>query len=172
MSNAKLSLAAIAASCGTAIGGMSVAEAKASSLREEANKQALALHKEKAKIGIYKKDGTGCAIATAFIDAGVAAGCSHSTMQKTYLPAFKQVVATGKPLSDWNLQRGKNKGKKGGNKSKGKAELSALFVKVFNHPEFAPLCKNIENGYEDAKYTSIHAGFIDYLKSEGYEISE
>lgn len=172
MSNAKLSLAAIAAACGTAIGGMSVAEAKASSLREEGNKQALVLHKEKVKIGIYKKDGTGCSIATAFIDAGIAAGCTQSTMQKTYLPAFKQVVATGKPLSDWNLQRGKNKGKKGGNKSKGKAELHALLVKVFNHTEFAPLCKNIELGFDDAKYDSIHAGFIDYLKSEGYEISE
>lgn len=170
MSNAKLSLAAIAASCGSAIGGMSVAEAKASTLREEANKQAIALHKEKAKIGIYKKDGTGCAIATAFIDAGIAAGCSVSTMQKTYLPAFKQVVATGKPLSDWNLQRGKSKGK--GGKSKGKAELSALLVKVFNHGDFESLCQEITNTYDAGKHDTVHGCFADYLKAEGYEISE
>lgn len=171
MSNAKLNLAAIAAACGTAIGGMLVAEAKAALLREEANKQAIVLHKEKVRIGIYKKDGTGCSVATAFVDAGIAAGCTQSTMQKTYLPAFKQVVSTGKPLSDWNLQRGKNKGKKGG-KSKGKAELSALLVKVFNHTEFESLCQEITNTYDAGKHDTVHGCFADYLKSEGYEISE
>ena len=163
-------LAAKANAVGVALGELKKVEAKASVLKDTINKLIAELHNAKAKVGTYRKDGTGCAIATAFVDGCVESGLTQSTAQKTYLPTFKKAVASGKPIGDWNGQRSKNKGKA---KGKGKSELSELLVKAFNHGEgksFEALCESIEKSFEDAKFDTIYAGFVDYLKAEGYEI--
>ena len=169
VAQATISLAAIANSIGVMLGELKSVEAKAETLKGAINKKIAELHKAKATVGIYKKDGTGCATATAFIDGCVASGIALGTAQKVYLPTFKKAVASGKPVSDWNSQR--NKGNKA--KGEGKSELSSLFVKAFNHDEgksFVALCATIEKGFEDAKFDSIYDGFVDYLKSEGFDI--
>lgn len=163
-------LASKAIAVGVALGQLKQAEATAETLKGTINKLIAELHTAKAKVGIYRKDGTGCAIATGFVDGCIEAGLSQSTAQKTYLPTFKQAVESGKPVADWNSQRTKGKGKA---KGKGKSELSELLVKAFNHDEgksFESLCQGIEKAFEDAKFDSVYAGFVDYLKSEGYEI--
>jgi hypothetical protein len=156
---------------GVALGKMQKALSEANLLKDTINKLIVELHTAKAKVGIYRKDGTGCALATAFVDGCVEAGLSHSTAQKTYLPTFKKAVESGKPVNDWNGQRTKGKGKA---KGKGKSELSELLVKAFNHDEgksFEALCQSVEKGfYTDATFKTIYAGFVDYLQSEGYEI--
>ncbi len=163
-------LASKAIAVGVALGQLKQAEATAETLKGTINKLIAELHTAKAKVGIYRKDGTGCAIATGFVDGCMEAGLSQSTAQKTYLPTFKQAVESGKPVADWNSQRTKGKGKA---KGKGKSELSELLVKAFNHDEgksFEALCYDIELGYNDTKYTTMYEGFLDYLKAQGYEI--
>lgn len=165
-------LASKANAVGVALGELKKVEATAETLKGAINKLIAELHNAKASVGIYKKDGSGCAIATSFIDGCVTGGIAQGTAQKVYLPTFKKAVASGKPVSDWNSQRGKNKPKANG---KGKSELSELLVKAFNHSEgesFKTLCANIEKGFEDARFETIYDGFVDYLKSEGYEITE
>ncbi len=166
-----VSLASKANAVGVALGKMQKALAEAGVLKESINKLIAELHNGKAVVGIYRKDGTGCGIATAFVDGCVEAGLSHSTAQKTYLPTFKKAVASGKPVGDWNGQRSKGNSKA---KGKGKSELSELLVKAFNHDEgksFESLCQSVEKGfYTDATFKTIYAGFVDYLQSEGYEI--
>ncbi len=165
-----VSLASKANAVGVALGEMQKALAQVNVYKETINKLIAELHNGKAVVGIYRKDGTGCGIATAFVDGCVEAGLSHSTAQKTYLPTFKKAVASGKPVGDWNGQRSKGNSKA---KGKGKSELSELLVKAFNHDEgksFEALCYDIELGYNDTKYTTMYEGFVDYLQSEGYEI--
>jgi hypothetical protein len=163
-------LASKAIAVGVALGKMQKALSEANVLKETINKLIVELHNAKAKVGIYRKDGTGCALATGFVDGCVEAGLSHSTAQKTYLPTFKKAVESGKPVGDWNGQRAKGNSKA---KGKGKSELSELLVKAFNHDEgksFEALCYDIELGYNDTKYTTMYEGFLDYLKAQGYEI--
>jgi len=171
MSKATVSFTSIAIACGKLFGNIAGLEKQALAFKEELNKNVQELHKAKVKVGIYRKDGTGCAIATAFIDGCVEAGLSQSTAQKTYLPTFKKAVADGKPVTDLNSQRKNGKGRKG--KVGKKSELSELLVKAFNHAEgasFEELCATIEAGFEDAKYDSLYEGFKDYLAEAGYEI--
>ena len=172
MSKATINLSAIATTIGANLGALSKLEKQATTLKETINKGIVELHTAKAKVGIYRKDGTGCAIATAFVDGCISAGISQGTAQKVYLPTFKQAVASGKPVADWNGQRGKAKGK---GKGKGKSEMSELLIKAFNHDEgksFEALCESIQQGFDDAKFDTVYAGFIDYLESEGYEINQ
>ena len=91
---------ALAKQVGVSIGACNELENKAAALREAANKNIAALHNAKAKVGTYRKDGTGCALATAFIDGCVSANISAGTAQKVYLPTFKAAVASGKPVTE------------------------------------------------------------------------
>jgi hypothetical protein len=100
-----LDLVSLARGVGEALGEANEAENKAASLKEAANKNIAALHSKKAKIGTYRHDNTGCALATAFIDGCVAKGIAKGTAQKVYLPTFKAHVASGKPVTDWNSKR-------------------------------------------------------------------
>jgi hypothetical protein len=167
----QIDLSQIANAVGVALGGLKKAETTAGLLKETMNKYIAQLHSAKAKVGMYKKDKTGCAIATSFVDGCIEGGLSHDTAHKTYLPTFKKAVADGKPIGDWNGQRSKGNSKA---KGKGKSELSELLVKAFNHDEgksFEALCQSVEKGfYADATFKTIYAGFVDYLQSEGYEI--
>ena len=61
---------ALAKQVGVSIGACNELENKAAALREAANKNIAALHNAKAKVGTYRKDGTGCALATAFVRKG------------------------------------------------------------------------------------------------------
>jgi hypothetical protein len=165
-------LASKANAVGVALGELKKVEATAETLKGAINKLIAELHNAKATVGIYKKDGSGCAIATSFIDGCVTGGIAQGTAQKVYLPTFKKAVASGKPVSDWNSQRAKNKPKANG---KGKSELSELLVKAFNHGEgesFKALCENVGKLWDDGKIDTVYAGFVDYLKSEGYEIKD
>ena len=170
MSNAStLSNVQLATECGNAVAEMAGALQTAEQKRESANASILALHKAKVVVGTYKKDGTGCAIATAFIDGGIAKGLKQSTMQKTYLPTFKAHVASGKPVTDWNSQRAKNAGgtKKGAKATK---EFSAKLATCFRDADFEGFINDLQASYENDEIKTLLEGVKSYLESEGVEI--
>jgi hypothetical protein len=170
MSNAStLSNVQLATECGNAVAEMQGALLTAEQKREAANTSILALHKAKVVVGTYKKDGTGCAIATAFIDGGIAKGLKQSTMQKTYLPTFKAHVASGKPVTDWNSQRAKNASgaKKGAKATK---EFSAKLATCFRDADFEGFINDLQASYENDEIKDLLEGVKSYLESEGIEI--
>jgi hypothetical protein len=166
MKNTSISLAAIAASCGDKLIQAKVLTDKATSLREEVNKEITVLHKAKAVVGRYNT----CAMATAFVDALVGGGLAKKTAQN-YLSLFKDAVKTGKPVADWGGT------KAGGRKDvKGKAPkqdrenpaLDALF-KCMKAEGGLDVLQMMQASYDDAEGDLVEIA-IELLKSEGYEI--
>lgn len=163
-----ISLTSLAQQVGVAVGAINDLEGKANALRESANVNIAKLFEAKAKVGIYKKDGTGCALATAFVDGCMASGLTQSTAQKTYLPTFKQAVASGKPVTDWNSQRAK----KGGTSktAKGKKEFADKLATVYRDADFEGFINDLQAGYENADFETLLEGIKSYLEAEGIKL--
>lgn len=170
--NETLNYVALAFETGASIGEANALENKAATFKATANNNIKALHLGKVKVGQYRKDGKGCAIATAFVDGCVKAGVAASTAQRVYLGTFKAAVASGKEVTDWNTSRKEKSGK--GGKGKGKADFAGLLLKVFNHESgesLQTLCAEIEARFQNDDLGTIYDGFVNYLESEGYEIN-
>ena len=165
-----LSNVQLANECGMSVAEMATALQTAETQREQANTAILALHKAKVVVGTYKQDGTGCAIATAFVDGGVAKGRTQSTMQKTYLPTFKAHVASGKPVTDWNGQRAKNKAKGASKGAKATKEFSAKLATCFRDADFEGFINDLQASFENDEIKDLLEGVKSYLESEGVEI--
>lgn len=164
----EISLAAIAAQCAQQVLGAKSFEEKRQASLESANAAILSLHKAKAIVGTKGK----CAIATSFYDTLIQGKLAKGTASN-YLSVFRQAVASGKPVTEWNPSQSKGKGKGKGGKGKGKASLSDLVVKCFNHDggkSFEALCADIETQFQADTIKTLHDGFVEYLKSEGFEI--
>jgi hypothetical protein len=160
-----LDLVSLATGVGESLAEMKGALDKAESLKDAINKNIAALHGAKAKVGTYKKDGTGCALATAFVDGCVAKGLTQSTAQKTYLPTFKAHVASGKPVNDWNMQRAK---KAKGAKAQGSGKtLAQKLATAFRDDGFAEFCQALQDSFEGAECDSLHEGIESYLILNG-----
>jgi hypothetical protein len=162
----------IAVAIGALLGQLNELENTAEKFKADINNHIATLFTRKVTVGRYKKDGTGCAIATAFIDGCVGANVSPATAQRVYLGTFKDAVATGKPVSDWNKARADKKGK--GGKGKGKAAFADLFLKSFNHDEgksFQALAQEIEIRFLNDE-GSVYDLFVSFLQKEGFEIKE
>jgi hypothetical protein len=157
-------LASKANAIGVALGKMQKALSEANLLKDTINKLIVELHKDKAKVGIYRKDGTGCALATAFVDGCVEAGLSHSTAQKTYLPTFKKAVESGKPVTDWNGQRAKKA--KGGTASEPKS-LANKLATCFRDADFEGFLNDLQESWDNAEIASLYEGIKSYLEAEG-----
>jgi hypothetical protein len=171
----KLSYAAQAVSMASDLIEAKKCEDKATSLREGVNKQIIGMHKDKVVIGRYSKDGTGCSIATAWVDKLTLGGLSKKTAQN-YLSLLREAVKTGKPVKDWGgTKAGGRQAVAGAKGTKGKKEFADLFRPAFNHEKgktFLALCKQIEKDYKDDKIKTMYQGFVEYFKSEGDEIAE
>lgn len=164
-SSTTLDLVSLATGVGESLAEMKGALDKAESLKDAINKNIAALHNAKAKVGTYKKDGTGCALATAFVDGCVAKGLTQSTAQKTYLPTFKAHVASGKPVNDWNMQRAK---KAKGAKAQGSGKtLAQKLATAFRDDGFAEFCQALQDSFEGAECDSLHEGIESYLILNG-----
>lgn len=167
-----LSNVQLANECGMSVAEMATALQTAETQREQANTAILALHKAKVVVGTYKQDGTGCAIATAFVDGGIAKGKTQSTMQKTYLPTFKAHVASGKPVTDWNSQRGKAKAKGASKGAKATKEFSAKLATCFRDADFEGFINDLQESFENDEIKTLLEGVKSYLESEGVVIKE
>lgn len=167
MAQATLSLSAISAGVAALAVKAKDLDTQAASNREETAKQIVILNKAKATVGRYNQ----CAVATAFMDGLTSGGIAKGTA-KNYLVTFREAVKSGK-FEGWNKSRAD--AKKGGGKGKGTAAFADLLLKAFNHEEgrsLQELCESIQGQYEDASVDSVYAGFVEYLRSEGYEIAE
>ena len=122
---------AIVNAIGADLGLIDKKEGEILTLKEGINQKIVVLFNRKVVVGRYSKDGAtkGCAYACAFVDACVSAGIKKNTAQQVYLPTFKDAVKTGKPVTDWNLQRAKNKNGKG-NSTKEKQALASKLNKA------------------------------------------
>jgi len=168
----KLSYTAIAASIATSLVSAKSYEDKAVSLRDDVNKQIAVLHKDKVVIGRKGK----CSIATAFYDGLISGGWAAGT-SANYLTTFREAVATGKPVSDWNPKRkgASPSGARAGSTATGSKPFADLFRPAFNHDKgksFMALCKTIENQYQADSIRTMYEGFVEYFKAEGDEIEE
>jgi hypothetical protein len=160
-----LDIVALCKNVGANLGECNKMENRAAQLKELMNVDIAALHKAKAKIGTYRKDGTGCAGATAFVDGCVSAGIAQSTAQKTYLPTFKAHVASGKPVTQWNLQRAK-KPAQGAAQGAGKT-LAQKLATAYRDAGFAEFCQALQDSFEGAECDSLHEGIESYLILNG-----
>ena len=169
MSKPNVSFTSVAAACGKLFGAIAGLEKQGATFKEELNKQTAELHKGKVKVGTYRKDGTGCAIATAFIDGCLEAGVTASTAQKTYLPTFKLAVASGKPVTDLNSQRAKGKGK--GGKANEPKSLANKLATCYRDADFAGFVTDLQASYENAEGELIDL-IKSYLEAEGIELKD
>ena len=160
-----LDLVSLARGVGEALGEANEAENKAASLKEAANKNIAALHSKKAKVGTYRKDGTGCALATAFMDGCTKGGISAGTAQKVYLPTFKAHVASGKPVADWNSKR-KVKAAKAKAEGNGKT-LAQKLATVYRDEGFASFIEGLQKSWDDGEINTLHEGIESYLILNG-----
>ena len=171
MSKPNVSFTSVAAACGKLFGAIAGLEKQGATFREELNKQTAELHKGKVKVGTYRKDGTGCAVATAFIDGCLEAGVTASTAQKTYLPTFKLAVASGKPVTDLNSQRAKAKGKGKGGKANEPKSLANKLATCYRDADFAGFIADLQASYENAEGELIDL-IKSYLEAEGIELKD
>jgi hypothetical protein len=162
-----LDLVSLARGVGEALGEANEAENKAASLKEAANKNIAALHSKKAKIGTYRHDNTGCALATGFIDGCVAKGIAKGTAQKVYLPTFKAAVASGKPVTDWNSKRNtKAKAAKGKTEGNGKT-LAQKLATAFRDAGFAAFLQDLQASWDNGEIDNLLEGVESYLILNG-----
>ncbi len=171
MTNA-ISYAAIAAACGSKLVEAKKCEDKATSLREEVNKDIVKLHKDKVVIGRYNA----CSSATAFVDSLTGGGLAKKTAQN-YLSLFRDAVKTGKPVRDWGGVKGgkSRKDAKGKAKTKGSKAFVDLFRPAFNHDDgktFQVLCAEIEARYQNDDLENFYDAFVDFFKAAGDDIAE
>lgn len=164
-STSTLDIVALCKSVGANLGECNKMENRAAALKDAINVDIAALNKAKAKIGTYRKDGTGCAGATAFVDGCVSAGIAQSTAQKTYLPTFKAHVASGKPVTQWNMQRAK-KPAQGAAQGAGKT-LAQKLATAYRDAGFAEFCQALQDSFEGAECDSLHEGIESYLILNG-----
>ena len=156
----------LATECGRKLGEANDLENKAGALKAEINVNIKALNKGKVVVGIYRKDGTGCATATGFVDGCVAGGIKASTAQRVYLPTFKKAVASGKEVADWNSSREKSKGG-ASNKATKKAEFADKLAKAYRDEEFAGFIADLEKAWDDQTIKTLMEGVKSYLEMNG-----
>lgn len=115
-------------------------------------------------------DRRNCPMAIDF-HATIVAGGNKATTANNYLVTFREAVATGKPITEWNSARAKAKAKGKGGAGKGKATLDSLLLKAFNHAEFRDMCVAVQGEYDDDK-GSLHTCIASWLTAMGAEIGE
>jgi len=167
----KLSYAAQAVSMASDLIEAKKCEDKATSLREGVNKQIIGMHKDKVVIGRYSKDGTGCSIASAWVDKLVLGGLSKKTAQN-YLSLLREAVKTGKPVKDWGGTKAGGRQAAAGAKgsAKGKKEFADKLATCFRDAEFEGFVNDLEASWDNDEIKSLLEGIKSYLEASGIEI--
>jgi len=167
----KISYAAQAVSMASDLIEAKKCEDKATSLREGVNKQIIGMHKDKVVIGRYSKDGTGCSIASAWVDKLVLGGLSKKTAQN-YLSLLREAVKTGKPVKDWGGTKAGGRQAAAGAKgsAKGKKEFADKLATCFRDAEFEGFVNDLEASWDNDEIKSLLEGIKSYLEASGIEI--
>ena len=166
MENTSISYAAVAASCGTKLVEAKKLNDKATSLRDEVNKDIVKMHKDTVVVGRLGA----CSIANAFVDSLTTGGLAKKTAQN-YLSLFKEAVKTGKPVEDWGGTKAGGRKAVQGTAPKQDREnptLDALF-KLLKTDAGLDVLQMMQDCYDNAE-GSIAEIAIDLLKAEGFNI--
>ena len=167
----KLSYAAQAVSMASDLIEAKKCEDKATSLREGVNKQIIGMHKDKVVIGRYSKDGTGCSIATAWVDKLTLGGLSKKTAQN-YLSLLREAVKTGKPVKDWGGTKAGGRKAAGSkpNSAKGKKEFADKLATAFRDAEFEGFINDLESSFQDDEIQTLIEGVKSFLEASGVKL--
>lgn len=160
---------AIVSAIGVNLGKINKLDGEINVLKEDINQKIIVLFGRKVVIGRYSKEGAtkGCAYACAFVDVCVQSGIEQSTAQRVYLPTFKDAVATGKPITDWNGSRATSN-----TVLKSKVEFSSKLLKVFNDAEFDGFVYDLQKSYHNDEIKTFKEGIVSYLEMMGEDISK
>lgn len=169
MSNTKLSYAAQAASVATDLVEAKKHDDASASLRESANKRIAVLHKDKVVVGRYNQDGTGCAIASSFVDTLVNGGWKKKTAQN-YLSLFREAVKTGKPVLDWGGTKAGGRKAGSAKSAKTKKEFSEKLATCFRDAEFEDFINDLEASFQDDQIKTLLEGVKSYLEASGVKL--
>jgi hypothetical protein len=167
----KISYTAMAASAASDLIEAKKHDDKAGALRENVNKVIVVMNKDKVVIGRYSKDGTGCAMATSFVDTLTTGGWAKKTAQN-YLSLFREAVKTGKPVKDWGgTKAGGRKAAAGAKGSaKGKKEFADKLATCFRDAEFEGFVNDLESSFQDDEIQTLMDGVKSFLESSGVKI--
>ena len=167
----KISYTAMAASAASDLIEAKKHDDKAGVLRENVNKVIVVMNKDKVVVGRYSKDGTGCAMATSFVDTLTQAGWAKKTAQN-YLSLFREAVKTGKPVKDWGgTKAGGRKAAAGAKGSaKGKKEFADKLATCFRDAEFEGFVNDLEASWDDGQIKTLLEGVKSYLEASGLKI--
>ena len=169
MSTSKLSYAAQAASVAAELVEAKKHDDMSMSCRESANKRIAVLHKDKVVVGRYSKDGSGCSIATSFVDTLTQAGWAKKTAQN-YLSLFREAVKTGKPVLDWGGTKAGGRKAGGAKSAKGKKEFSEKLATCFRDAEFEDFISDLEASFQDDEIKTLLEGVKSYLEASGVKL--
>jgi hypothetical protein len=165
MKNEKFSFTAIASACGARLVEAKQHDDKASSLREDVNKDIIVLHKAKVVIGRLNQ----CSSATAFVDSLIQGGLAKKTSQN-YLMLFREAVKTGKPVQDWG-------GTKAGGRKVAKTakattpkELADKLATAYRDADFEGFVNDLQASYENDEVKTLLEGIQSYLEAAGIEL--
>ena len=165
MTNEKISYTAIAAACGARLIEAKQHDDKATSLREDVNKDIVVLHKAKVVIGRLNQ----CSSATSFIDSLVKGGLAKKTAQN-YLMLFREAVKTGKPVKDWGGT--KAGGRKGAKTAKAitPKELADKLATAYRDADFEGFVNDLEESFKNDEIKTLLEGIQSYLEAAGVEL--
>jgi len=163
---------AIVSAIGVDLGKIVKLDGEIKTLKEGINQKIVVLFNRKIVVGRYSKEGAtkGCAYACAFVDVCVQSGIKQSTAQKVYLPTFKDAVATGKPVDDWNKSRADAKKKGSANSSKEKQAFASKLNKAYKDAEFDGFIADLEKSFLDDEIKTLKEGIESFLEMNGIEI--
>lgn len=171
------SFASLALKAGENLAEATKLQAKADELKAAVNAAIKQLHAASVVVGRTGK----CAIATAFKDGLLNGGLSEGSA-RNYLTVFRQAVASGEPVTDWNPARAKapsaedgteNEGKKTDKKVKVPTTLADILAKAYSlngGEDLKAVCFRIEEDYQDDKIDSFYAGVVSFLQLHGVEL--
>jgi len=167
----KISYTAMAASAASDLIEAKKHDDKAGALRENVNKVIVVMNKDKVVIGRYSKDGTGCAMATSFVDTLTTGGWAKKTAQN-YLSLFREAVKTGKPVKDWGGTKAGGRKAAGSkpNSAKGKKEFADKLATAFRDAEFEGFINDLESSFQDDEIQTLIEGVKSFLEASGVKV--
>ena len=162
-----INLASIASKIATNLLGEIDCENKKQTFRDNTNVLIAELKEANAVVGRLGKNP--CATAYSFHSTLLAGGVSKGTANN-YLTTFREHVKTGKPITDWNIQRAKAKNASGTTREK--QILANKLFKVFMDSEFDEFINDLQKAFNDDEIKTLKEGIVSYLEMHGEDISK
>lgn len=159
--------ASIASTIATNLIGELALETQKQELRNATN--ALIAKLKEANVVVGRLGKNPCAIAYAFHSTLLAGGVAKGTANN-YLTTFKEHVKTGKPITDWNIQRAKQNNASGTTREK--QILANKLFKVFMDKEFDEFINDLQKSYHNDEIKTLKEGIVSYLEMHGEDISK